>query len=69
MAYMLRQGGKTDYNYKEYYFDTEAEFTEFKNTDFVELKKKKLVCPGSVAYIISGGTVYILNSQFEWIAQ
>jgi hypothetical protein len=27
------------------------------------------MCTGSVAYIIKTGTVYILNSQKEWIKQ
>ena len=56
MSYLLKQGGKTDYNYKEYYLDTAAELSSIPTYDCV---------PGSVAYIIATQQVYILNSQKE----
>ena len=56
--YTVKHGGRTDYNYKEYFLDTLAELEE------IDLIKEK-PCPGSVAYIIETGAVYILNSQNE----
>lgn len=58
--YVVRQGGRQDYEYKEVYLDEESELS---NVD------TKTMCTGSVAYIIKTGTVYILNSQKKWIAQ
>lgn len=58
--YTLKQGSRTDYNYKEIYLD---EFDELSGVDV------KSFCPGSVAYIIKTGAVYILNSEKEWILQ
>lgn len=58
--FLLRQGGKTDYNFKEYYLDTIDELSEI-NTESC--------CPGSVAYIITTGELYLLNSKKEWILQ
>ena len=58
--YTVKQGSRTDYNYKEIYLDSLAELAEVDVSSF---------CPGSVAYIIQTGTVYILNSQKEWIVQ
>ena len=58
--FLVRQGGKTDYNYKEYYLDTQDELSSI-NVDSC--------CPGSVAYIISNQKVYILNSNKEWKEQ
>lgn len=60
MAYILRQGGRTDYNYKEFYIDTAADLASIKLDD---------VCPGSVAYVIATSVVYILNNKKEWIQQ
>ena len=63
--YTVKQGGRTDYNYREIFCDTQADL------DAIDLNSSefKNMCPGSVAYIIATGTVYILNSQREWIAQ
>ena len=58
--YTVKQGSKLDYNYKEIYLDTLAELSEIDTKSF---------CIGSVAYIIQTGTVYILNSQREWVLQ
>lgn len=58
--YIVKQGSRVDYNYKEIYIDT-AE--EKENVD------TKNLCPGSVLYIISTGEVFILNNKKEWIAQ
>ena len=58
--YVVKQGGRVDYEYKEVYLDEESELASVDT---------KAMCTGSVAYIIKTGTVYILNSQKEWIAQ
>lgn len=61
MAYRLvRQGGKTDYNYKEYYLDTYSDLASIPTID---------ACPGSVAYILDTGRVFILNNNKEWKEQ
>lgn len=59
---IVKQGGRTDYNYMEVFLDTVYELEEV-------LTKFPNIVAGSVAYIISTGAVYILNSQKEWIAQ
>lgn len=61
MEYVLRQGGRTDYNYKEYFVDTEA--------DIANLPTDTSVCPGSIAYVIATGSVYVLNNEKQWIKQ
>lgn len=61
MEYVLRQGGRVDYNYKEFFVDTEA--------DIASLPTDNTVCPGSVAYVIDNGQVYILNNEKKWIKQ
>lgn len=60
MAFIVKQGGRTDYNYKEYFLD---------NTDELENIDVKACCPGSIAYIISNGDLYILNSEKIWVLQ
>lgn len=60
MAYLLRQGGKVDYNYKEYYLDTEEELSE------IDVNS---CCPGSIAFIITTGKVFMLTNKKEWVAQ
>lgn len=60
MAYLLKQGGKTDYNYKEFMLDTAD---ELKDIDV------NLCSVGSVAYIISTGDVYMLDNKKEWRVQ
>lgn len=57
---IVKQGGRIDYNYKEIFLDTLDELSKVDKRD---------LCPGSIAYIIATGAVYILNSQGEWIAQ
>ena len=59
---IVKQGGRQDYNYMEVFLDTQDELKEI-------IKAYPNICAGSVAYIISTGAVYILNSQKEWIAQ
>ena len=54
--YMLKQGGRVDYSYKEFYLDTEDELSQI---------NINLCCPGSVAYIIATKKVFILNSKKE----
>lgn len=58
--YLLKQGGRVDYNFKEYYLDNESEL------DGVPVKE---CCPGSIAYIIDSGKIYMLNSKKEWKEQ
>ena len=54
--YTVKQGGRTDYNYKEIYLDREEELSQI---------NVETLCPGSVAYVIETGAVYILTSQKE----
>lgn len=54
--FLLRQGGRVDYLYKEYYLDTEDELSKVPVHD---------CCPGSIAYIIETGKIYMLNSKKE----
>lgn len=61
MAYTVKQqGGRTDYNYKEFICD--------KAEDLSKLPVNS-ACAGSVAYIIATGDVYMLNSKKEWEVQ
>lgn len=60
MEYLVKQGGKLDYYYKEYFLDTLADLANI---------SKNQICAGSVAYIIDVGDVYILNTKKEWILQ
>lgn len=60
MTYLLKQGGRTDYNYKEYYCDIIDDLAKIDVT---------ICAPGSVAFIIATGVVYILNTKKEWVAQ
>ena len=54
--YLLKQGGRVDYNYKEYYLDSASELSSIPVND---------CAAGSVAYIIATQQVFILNSQKE----
>ena len=58
--YMVKQGGKTDYNYKEFYLDDISELE-------LILQQEKEISPGSIAFIINTTDVYCLNSKMEWI--
>ena len=61
MSYRLvKQGGKLDYNYKEFYLDTDNDLSSIPVND---------AWPGSVAYSISSGKVYMLNTSKQWIEQ
>lgn len=60
MAYLVKQGARTDYNYKEYYLDSADELKD------INIKE---CCPGSVAYIITSSDVYILTNKKEWRLQ
>ena len=55
---IVKQGGRTDYNYMEVFLDSASELNQV-------LKKFTNIVAGSVAYIIATGAVYILNSQKE----
>ena len=61
---LVKQGNQSDYNYKEFFLDNISELDQILNSN-----KGKGACPGSIAYIISTGDVYMLNSQMEWIKQ
>lgn len=58
--YLAKQGGKVDYNYKEYYLDSQSELSSVPTG---------ACCPGSVAYVIDTQKVYILNANKQWIEQ
>lgn len=57
---LLRQGSRTDYNYKEYVLDTKADLANI---------NLALCCPGSVAYIVTTKEVYMLSNEKEWVLQ
>ena len=57
---LIKQGSRTDYNYKEYVLDTK--------NDLVTINTKDC-CAGSTAYIIETKEVYMLNSKKEWVLQ
>lgn len=57
---MVIQGGKTDYNYKEWYFDSsKGESQDDINTS--------TMCEGSIAFDMKTGNVYMLNDKKEWV--
>ena len=58
--YLVKQGGRVDYNYKEYYLDTANELSIIPVNE---------CSAGSIAYIIATQQVYMLNSQKEWKEQ
>lgn len=58
--FLVKQGSRTDYNYKEYFLDDDSELSKIPVND---------CCPGSIAYVISTQKVYILNSNKEWVIQ
>ena len=58
---LVKQGNQSDYNYKEFFLDNISELDQILNSN-----KGKGAC---IAYIISTGDVYMLNSQMEWIKQ
>lgn len=60
MAFLTRQGSKVDYNYKEFYCDNIADLNNIDTST---------CAPGSVAYIVNSGQVYMLNNKKEWVAQ
>lgn len=57
---LVKQGSRTDYNYKEYVLDTK--------NDLVNINTGEC-CPGSIAYIIDSKELYMLNSKKEWVLQ
>lgn len=60
MAYLVKQGARVDYNYKEFYLDTVDELQDIDVDN---------CCPGSVAVIITTGEVYMLTNKKEWQVQ
>lgn len=57
---LIKQGSRTDYNYKEYVLDTKDDLVNINTGE---------CCPGSIAYIIDSKELYILNSKKEWVLQ
>ncbi len=57
---LVKQGSRTDYNYKEYVLDTKNDLANINTGE---------CCPGSVAYIIDSKELYMLNSKKEWVLQ
>ena len=57
---LVKQGSRTDYNYKEYVLDTKDDLANINTGE---------CCPGSVAYIIDSKELYMLNSKTEWVLQ
>ena len=57
---LVKQGSRTDYNYKEYVLDTKDDLANINTGE---------CCPGSVAYIIDSKELYVLNSKKEWVLQ
>ncbi|MDD7756838.1 MAG: hypothetical protein PUJ51_20515 [Clostridiales bacterium] len=57
---LIKQGSRTDYNYKEYVLDTKDDLANINTGE---------CCPGSVAYIIDSKELYMLNSKKEWVLQ
>ena len=57
---LVKQGSRTDYNYKEYVLDTKNDLANINTSE---------CCPGSVAYIIDSKELYMLNSKKEWVLQ
>lgn len=61
MAYTIKQqGGRTDYNYKEFICDAVEDLSKLPVNS---------ASAGSVAYVIATGDVYMLNSKKEWEVQ
>ena len=60
MAYLVKQASKMDYHYSEYFLDNVEELDEINVNS---------CCPGSVAYIMSTGDVYMLTNKKEWKLQ
>ena len=58
MISVLSENGKSTYNLKEYVVDTQE---DIKNLPTSGIRM------GSTAFVISTGTVYMLNSSKEWI--
>ena len=55
--YMTKQSNRNDYNLREYVLDTEADIANLPKTD----------APGSTAFVIDTSSVYMINTEGEWI--
>ena len=58
MVNTLSINGKPIYGINEYICDEEADLEDLNNSDCL---------PGSTAYIIETGNVYILSGKIEWV--
>ena len=59
MIYLLKQGGRVDYNYKEFIVEN-AE-------DINAIVINEDICPGSTCFVVSTGQVFMLNTKKEWV--
>jgi hypothetical protein len=57
MAFMIKQGSRNDYNYKEFIVDNDAD---------VENIPTKGCCPGSIVFVINTAKVFMLSETKEW---
>ena len=60
MAYLVKQGEDITNGYKEYFIDTKEELKDI---------RVEYCAPGSIAYVITTGDVYMLTSKKEWVLQ
>ena len=61
MAYFIvKQGEEYDYKYRELVIDEEADLA------LVDVED---CCPGSTAYVIATGNLYMLDTKKEWRLQ
>lgn len=60
MAYLVKQGDSVDQGLRQYFLDTVEELTEINVENCI---------PGTVAYIITTGEVYMLTNKKEWKVQ
>lgn len=60
MGYLVKQGDSVNQGLKQYYLDTVEELNEINVDNCV---------PGTIAYIINTGEVYMLTNKKEWKVQ
>jgi hypothetical protein len=57
MAFLMRQGTRYDYEYKEYIIDDEKE---------LETIDANHCCPGSSVFVTSTSKLFLLNEAGQW---
>lgn len=61
MAYFIvKQGEEYDYKYRELVIDEEADLSLINVAE---------CCPGSTAYVVATGNLYMLDTKKEWRLQ